>query len=287
MFNLILAILCSTTIAVLMRLFTPRVKNNMAMFTSNYLICIACSVFFMLKENESFTTATGSGLTTALIIGAVNGVMYLLSLALMQLNIRRNGVILASTFMKMGVLVPVLIAIIFFAEKPTLTQLIGFVLALFAIIIINASNKSDTLISNGVGPSVLLLIILLIAGGFTDSLANIFDKLGSAEYKNIFLLCTFVVAILSSTIGILIKKQRFTANDFLCGLCIGIPNYFSARFMLHALSSVPAVVAYPVYNVATILLICAIGAVAFKEKIDVKKGIGIAIIIASIVLTII
>ena len=76
MINLILAILCSTIIAVLMRVLDPHIKNNMTMFTANYLICCLCSVFFLFKDSgkDALKLEAGtSGLSFALMLGGVVG----------------------------------------------------------------------------------------------------------------------------------------------------------------------------------------------------------------------
>ena len=78
--------------------------------------------------------------------------------------------------------------------------------------------------------------------------------------------------------------ERPKAADALCGLLIGIPNYYSARFLLLALGSVPAVVAYPVYSVGTIVVISAVGVLGFREKLSVQKKWAMLLILAALVL---
>ena len=85
-----------------------------------------------------------------------------------------------------------------------------------------------------------------------------------------------------SIVFIFIRKQHLTWADALWGAVIGIPNYFSARFMLYALGAVPAIVAYPVYNITVILLISLVGFSVFKEKLSRRKLLGMAIILAAI-----
>ena len=65
---------------------------------------------------------------------------------------------------------------------------------------------------------------------------------------------------------------------------IGVPNYFSARFLLHALSTVPAVIAYPVYSVATIVSITLAGVFFFKEHLTKRQWIALGIILIAVAL---
>ncbi len=125
---------------------------------------------------------------------------------------------------------------------------------------IDSSSKKE---EKKQGLGFILLIILLFVGGITDSTINIHDKLGVSDFKNYFLLFNFFVALLFSILVGCIKKQQITKSDLLSGCILGIPNYFASRFLMNSLSSVPAMIAYPVYNVATILLITLIGRIAF------------------------
>ena len=63
-----------------------------------------------------------------------------------------------------------------------------------------------------------------------------------------------------------------------------MPNYFSARFLLLSLSQVPAVVAYPTYSVATIVLITVVGMLAFGERLTRRQKLAMGVILVALVL---
>lgn len=281
MIYLILAIISSTAISVLMRVFDRQIKNNMIMFFANYGACTVLSVLFLLIDKEKLFggSVLGNGMGFAVILGIISGIMYLVSFMLLQFNISKNGVVLAATFMKLGVLVPVIMSVLLGWDRPTGLQIAGAVLAILAIVLINGEGETDTKRSK----SGLWLIILLLLGGFTDSLSNIYDKLGNPELKNGYLLFIFIVAMIFSIIVAAKRKQSITGKELIIGVLIGIPNYFSARFLLFSLATIPAIVAYPVYNISVILLIGLIGMVVFGEKLSKRKILGMTGIILSIV----
>ena len=254
------------------------------MFAANYAACGILSLIFLAADGETSKIFGGteqmSGMTFAVVLGIISGILYLGSFMLLQFNIRKNGVVLAATFMKLGVLVPVLMSILLGWDKPTALQIIGCVAAIAAIVIINGEGK----VEKGSSFAGILLVSLLLVGGFTDSLSNIYDKLGDPGLKNMYLLCIFVAAIASSICLAIVKKQRFTGKDAFWGVLIGIPNYFSARFLLYALGSVPAIVAYPVYNISVILIVSVLGSLLFKESVSRRKKIGIGVILLAILL---
>ena len=57
-------------------------------------------------------------------------------------------------------------------------------------------------------------------------------KISKERFEELFLVCTFIIAFLLSVVLVIIQKQRYTQNEILYGILLGIPNYFSARFLL-------------------------------------------------------
>lgn len=277
---LALAVISSSLIAIFMRLGDKHIKNNMVMFLANYATCILIAMCYMKTVNPFVST---EGIIFTASMGSFSGFMYLVNFILLQFNIKRNGVVLASTFMKLGVLVPTIMAIVAFHETPGVNQIIGIAAAILAILVINLEKKGTDVTGSGAGAKIWLIVLLLM-GGLTDSLANIYEKNGNPELQNQYLFYTFGAALLLSAVMAVVKKQHVTVKDLLFGVLIGIPNYFSARFLLLSLGSLDAIVVYPVYNVATILVVSTVGVVAFKEKLGVKKLIGIGFIILSLIL---
>ena len=247
---LILAILSSAMVSITMRASEKYITNKMAMFMSNYAICIALSAAFMDWKNVS------TGLTVpALTLGIISGILYLVSFIFLKYNMQHNGIVLSSTFMKLGVLIPTIMAVVVFHEMPKWTQIIGICISIFAIVIIHF-----------------------------DSMANIYEQVGSTEGKDGYLLITFFTAFLLATIFACRDKNKITRKDLLFGMLIGIPNYFSARFLLLALGSVDAVLAYPMYSVATIIVITLAGILAFHERLSRKKIFALVLIVAAVCL---
>lgn len=276
MIYLVLAIASSAAISILMRLSGKYIQNNMAMFMANYGACLCLARIFMGRA-PLFTNE--SGIWIAVLLGLGSGLLYLAGFFLLQQNMQKNGVVLSATFMKLGVLVPTILAMLVFHEQPTLVQLLGIGIAVAAIILIHFEKEG---LSQGSKKGWLILLLLL--SGFSDSMANLYDKTGVPALKEHYLFYTFLAALLLSLALAFGKKKRITGADLLFGLLIGIPNYFSARFLLLALGQIPAVVTYPVYSVATIVLISLAGFLAFHEKLSRQKILALLLILLSLVL---
>lgn len=275
MLDLLLAIGCSALISILMRLSDSHIHEKLPMLTVNYVTCALLSAVFSLEGGLLPAT---DGIGTTLMLGALCGMLYLNSFVLLQWNVGRSGVVLPSVFMKLGVMVPTLLSIACFGETPTAPQIIGFALAICAIVLINLEKGSGTA-GNRLG-----LIALLLAGGMSDAMSKIYERFGSPQLSSQYLLYTFVVALALCLALTLIKKQRFGVREALYGVALGVPNYFAAKFLLRSLSGIPAVVAYPSFSVGTIVLVTLAGVVLFREKLSARQIVGLCVIGAALVL---
>lgn len=276
MLYLLLAIASSAMVSICMRFSEKHIKTEMGMFMANYAACVLLSFLFMNKGIDYFARAS---LVPMVGFGVISGVLYLVSFLFLKFNMKHNGIVMASTFMKLGVLIPTIMAIVIFREVPKVTQIMGITLSVIAIIMLHFEKEA---LKEGNKKSWLLL--LLVLSGFTDSMANIYEKMGSASVKDGYLLITFVTAFLLTVYFTLTGKEKVSGKDLLFGLLIGIPNYFSARFLLLALEEVAAVLVYPTYSVATMITITLAGVFLFKEKISRKKICALGFIVVALCL---
>ena len=115
-------------------------------------------------------------------------------------------------------------------------------------------------------------------------MAKVFEELGDGALGDQFLLYTFAAAFLLCLALMFYKKQRIGGAELMWGALIGIPNFFSAKFLLGALKSISAVVVYPTYSVATLLVITLAGVLFFKEKLGRRQWIALGIILAALAL---
>ena len=272
---LLLAILSSAMVSIIMRLSTHKVKNNVAMLVMNYLMCL---VLAALYAGVGELAPASDALAQTIGMGVIHGALYLASFVLLQVNVKKNGVVLSATFMKLGLLVPMVVSVFLFGEMPTPLQIVGFVTALAAIVLINM-EKDSALVQSKMG-----LVLLLLGGGAADAMSKVFEELGERDLADQFLFYTFAAALLFCVGLMLVKKQRPEKAELFWGLLIGIPNFFSAKFLLLALRDVSAVIAYPTYSVATMLVITLTGVLAFREKLGRRQWIALGVILVALAL---
>ena len=195
MLYLVLAICSSALVSIFMRVSERYVRNNMVMFSANYAVCTAVS---LLYSGGLQSPDAGGGAPVAIALGSVTGVLYLAAFVLLQKCVSTNGVILSGTAMKLGgVLIPVLTAMALFGERLGWVQAAGIAVAIVAIVLVNwEKGGADEGIPGGGAIRKQWLVLLLLASGVADAMANIYDKTGPASLKNPYLVCTFFVALL-------------------------------------------------------------------------------------------
>lgn len=276
MLFLILAIFSSAMVSIVMRLSDRRVTNNFGMLVMNYLMCSLLSAGSVGLGNLFAPSDPQLAITTAM--GCFNGVLYLTSFVLLQVNVRRNGVVLSSTFMKLGLLVTMVVSVCFYGEMPNVAQAVGFVLAVAAIILINY-RKGEAKTGFRAG-----LLWLLLCGGMADAMSKIFEESGVPGMEGQFLFFTFGTALVFCILCMIVNGQRIGKWEAFFGLLIGVPNFYSSKFLLRALEDVAAVIAYPVYSVAGILVVTMAGVLLFRERLEKRQWVALTIILMALIL---
>jgi len=245
------------------------------MLAVNYVMCALLAWAYTGFDSWFLS---GTGRQSTVIMGWINGILYLAGFVLLQHNIRVNGVVLSATFIKLGLLVSMAVSVIFFGERPEIWQWAGFVLAVAAIVLMNYRS------GEGKAGNMAGLLLLLLAGGGGDAMSKIFEELGNPVHSGHFLLYTFLVALALCISLCRIRGEKLGKWEWIFGLLIGIPNFFSAKFLLGALKDIAAVVVYPVYSVSTILTVTVTGVLVFREKLEKKQWLALGMILVALVL---
>ncbi len=271
MLYLILAIASSAMVSLIMRLSGDRITHNIAMLAASYLVST------LLAAIHTDLTGFGQpGLGLAAAMAVFNGGLYVAGFVLMQRSIPKSGVVLTSTFMRLGLIVCLTLSIVLFREMPTALQAVGFCLAIAAIVL-NGGKAEDSRFRP-------VLLVLLVINGVIDLWIKCFEAWGNPALSDLFLMLTFLVAA-AACLGLMLgKRQRIGRWELLFGAAIALPNYYCSRFLLLALGQLPGILVYPTFGVATLLTITVLGVCLFREKLNRQQWIGMAIILVAMAL---
>lgn len=301
MFFVFLAMLCSTSIALIFKYSENNKLNKYAVTTFNYVTAFIVSFTMILKSKllgdliikfdknlfgvmfENIMTnrllSNEMSVIWSILIGGIAGIFFFLSFLYYQKAVKENGVGLAGAFSKLGILVPMTFSILLWRELPRGLQWFGIIISLLSIILVNISFDKNVL--KNAKPTLLLLFL---CGGFAEFSNKIFQKYAVLKYNSIFLFFVFFIAFLISLIFTLRQKLRITKKDIITGIAVGIPNLLSSYFLILGLNSLPASIVFPVYSAGTILLISISGFIMFKEHFTKKDLVSMAMIIIGLIL---
>ncbi len=275
MLYLLLSVMSSATIALIMRFSSGKYRGSVNILAVNYLICSILSAVY--TDFTAWTPET-PGISFTVCLAILNGALYLAGFLLQQHSMSKNGIVLTSVFMRLGLLIPMVVSVLFFREMPTWLQFGGFCLAVCAIPLMQMTKDAG---HRGIGVG---LILLLVMSGCIDATAKVFEVLGNPALSGHFLLVTFLVAFGLCAALVLYKKEPVELPVVLFGTAIGIPNFFCSKFLLSALSQLPAVVVYPTFCVGTMLILTLCGILFFKERLSRRQWVAFILIVLALLI---
>ena len=281
---LLLAVLAGSSMTIALRYFQKEEGNRYGLLLGNYITCVVLA-FLLLPQKQLLP----EGVKTTLLCGIADGVLFVVSLLLMQTNIRKNGAVLTAAFSRLGLLVPLAYGIFILRERPGVLQIIGILLVFAALVILNFfdRDKKEEKKKSG-GGSLALLLLLLVFFGAGDTMAKVFEQVGSRGQDELFFFYVFLTALVLCCFLAVREKsktgQKVLARDLAAGIAVGIPNYFSSALLLKSLVRLPAFLVYPCVSTGTIAAVTLVSTLLFREKISRAKWTGLAVIAAALVL---
>jgi len=300
MIYLLLAIICSTAIALILKHSEERNHNRYVILTMNYTMATAISLWLVIRKGL-FSSLSGASIheltrqleigysgkegflspqntaVWALLIGIPTGILYLMGFYYYQRSVRESGVGLAGSYAKLGILVPVILSMVFWREFPGGLQWAGMILALAAIAMVNLKIGTRDIFSS-LKPALLLLFLTC---GVSEFASKVYQRYGMLEMKDLFLFFLFCTALLISIFRVRKKPRK---DEILTGLAVGIPNFFASFFLINALSKMPASVVFPSYSAGSIALICLGGRFIFGERLSRRELAAVIITMAALIL---
>ena len=261
MIPLVLTIICSSSIALIIKHSDSKKGNEIILLNGNYLVCSIISlVYFLIDTNATFSVET-------FIFGSLLAVMFVAGFFAFAKSVSAAGTALAVVSARLSVVVPILLSIIIFYEIPNLGQLAGFIFTGITILFFYFSLRTIESSSLRIMDYVYLFGVL-IAIGINDFGMKIFQQWRPETDKSFFLLSLFTVCFIYTLLILILKKIKFEKPTFNRGMVLGIPNMFSSFFLLSALAQLPAIIVYPITNIGIILVSTFGAALLWKEKLN-------------------
>lgn len=269
MIFLVLSIIASVAIGNLLHLYKEKDSKLkiLQVFLGNYLVASLVS-FFMIDDFELSFNAFD------LSLGVVFGTLFLVNFIIYQENIVKNGMAMSISVMRISVVIPILVSLIFFKEALPWLNYFGVIIVVTAFLLMGKSSSIR---------SRIWLLILFLVTGFTEIGLKLFHEIAVTSH-NQMLFYLFTSAFLINLVLIIWKKEKIQIKYLIAGLVLGVPNQLTSYFFLMGLNSVEAAYAYPLVSSNVVLLGFITDKIIWKSKFSLYQYIIFALILLGVIL---
>ena len=282
MINLLLAIVFSSLLYIIFKLYSKYEVNTFQAIVFNYIFAFLVGISVSDENLEIQDLPNKPWLIGSIILGA----LFILVFNILGKTSQENGVSVASVSSKMSMIIPILFGIFFFKETITFEKITGIIIALIAVYFTSKKETGKIEVKNFIFP-----ILLFFGAGIVDTSMNYLQHtyLKDSEIA-LFSATTFLAAFIFGILIFIIKsiKDNFKLNikNIVGGLFLGIPNYYSMYFLIKALQSknLESAAVFTLINIGIILLSTFFGILLFKEKLLKQNYFGIALAIIAVIL---
>ena len=220
----------------------------------------------------------GFSLFTAL-ISLWYGVMLIGALWFYILALTMGKTAVCATIYSFGFVLPTLSGWIFWDEPISVFSAIGIV-AVFPVLIISGfgskNNSNDT--SNK--KYILYLIIAMLCSGVLGIVQKIHQKSEYANQKSTFILFSFLLGFIVSSVLFLLKKQKGKEiTPKAIGICGFVGTLYSICNLLNTYlaGALDSAIFFPVLNIGSIVISMILGMIIYKERMN-KKDIAVLLL---------
>ena len=283
MITLVLAILSSSLIFVIFKLFNRFKIDTFQAIVFNYFTAFLCGILLYGNEWQSSAWQEGNWQFYVLVCS----LLFISLFILMGWSSQRNGVAMTSTAVKMSMAMSMLLMILLYGESVTVVKIIGILLAFLGVFLVSF-GKEESASEKG---AHWMLIVLFIGSGVLDFVLNYVQKyeMGSLS-PSLFSAFGFGIAGLIGLsillVNVIKRKTQIRFKNILAGIILGIPNYFSIFLLISAYRATgwndSTVLA--INNVSIVIFSALVGFLFFRESAGWRKIAGLTVSLLAIVL---
>ncbi|MCQ2561862.1 MAG: DMT family transporter [Clostridia bacterium] len=276
MIYLILAILCSSCLALAFALAGKLKLDTMNITLINYIAACGVSAFNLFREISGgiFSPAAMSAYTLPIAICA--GAAALAGFWFIQRSVVANGPSATTMFSKLAMVIPVLVSVLFLNEEAGLLRWIGILLAVISLVLYNWDGGFKV---NG------LLLGVWLTDGWAILCSNLFARTCNPVDNTFYLTVLFgTAAVLAAVLIIKGKGPKITLKEISFGFVLGVLNLGNIGFMVKSLQVLPTSIVSPVIAVGVILITAIAGRLFFGETFKKRKITALGITIAALVI---
>lgn len=272
---------CSVSIAHFLKLVEFKKLNTVRVLTVNYFI--ATTAAFLLPGNSAGFNMDLSTALPALILAVIVGVIFIANFFIYSKSVNYNGVGVSVAAMRISLIIPVLLSTLWYLDLLTPLQWIG-VMTVFAALFLLLPNKRKML--REPLSAAWLLVLLFLGTGLGDGSLKIYEvefaeMLSKQQFMGLVFLSAMFVGLMVMGIR---KNWKINSEELLFGIAIGIPNLYSAIFLIEALQRLNGAIVYSSVNILIVLGATLLGMMRWNDKLSRLQWAGIIFTIVAILL---
>lgn len=282
MIYLVLSILTASSLLIFFKLFEKYKVNAPLAIAINYLAAAVVGLFY-LKGNILPISAHWDWISISCALGFMFSIIFNLS----RYTTQKIGMGITSVAMKLGVVFPVLIGILFYGEHFTALNYLGLGLGFISIYFINKPSQNNDIQETKY--IYLLPLLVWIGSGVCDSAVQLIQiKFPTPASDGSFSFLAFLSAAISSISFVIYRRTPWDIRSILGGIALGVPNYYSIFFLVKALQEMKLQYQmdssnlFMVNNLSIVICSVAIGLLFFKEKLNRWNVLGIVLSLISL-----
>jgi len=278
---IVLSSACSVLIAHFLKVTEFKKLSTVKVLTVNYVIASAVAFFSPVGAAEfdfNFEAAL-----PAIVFAVIVGFIFIANFFIYSKSVSKNGVGISVSAMRMSLMIPVLLSTIWYMEMMSVSQWVGFFTVIIALFLL-LPNKRRML--REPKSAAWLLILLFLGTGLGDGSLKIFEAdFSSYLTKEQFMGTVFLSATVVGFVAVIIKRDlKFSVQEVGMGILVGIPNLYSAIFLIKALEMLNGAVVYSVVNILTVLGATVLGLIRWGDIVTPAQWAGIVATLLSILL---
>lgn len=278
MTSLIIALIASCVMSWLFKIAGLMELSVKKIAFFNYLTAfIGLWIFYKAQNAPASSGNLTAGLTFLSAALAASMVLNLIALTLGTAVCGING---ATFFNRIGFLVSMILAVIFWRELPSFVQIAG-IASLLAGLFVMVRGTSIA----GRGPG--LPAGLCISSGMVIFFNAVYGRYFPEEKQILFIALVFTTAFLLSTLLLLTGKSAGNNADrgllkmeALVGILIGLSNIVTTLFTLRSYSALPISIVAPVMSGGNMIFSAILGKAVYHEEFN--RNTALAIVLAGI-----
>lgn len=289
MIHLMLSIVFSVLLLINFRIYPKYQISTFQAIAFNYPVCFLTGLALMPEGQHFELNFSEDWSYYALFLG----VGFIITFILSGVSTQKMGITATSLANNISLVIPVLFSLFILQTNGRPFDWLNYLGLFLAVMAVGLSTfKPNHEKVSGKGLDFLLPVAVFLLYGVTNTAINYLNLkyITSADRTVPVTLVMVLGAVIAGAVALIVqlirRKEKIEGKNILASITLGVPNFLSFYFLIHALSAFgnSGAFVYPLYNIGVILVSATIAWLFFKEKLTSLNKVGLLLAIVAIAL---